>query len=252
MRKIESFALKYNKTIALINVAVTLLMGIASLFVSYNALIVSKNQEELFKLQMQYLEAENTPQFSLGDISENEDYIIYNIVGNGAIINEARLNPTTIMTVLYKNEVIGRIDVQCYDESVRSFDYATNSFIVHKHKDVRNIDNVWNDICQTIAKKAEKNKQIDIDALTCDYDEVFFIDYKDYKYEQEYCTYVILYESIILVNKDNQYTTPYAPDSVIFLIGDRGDSKEEQEILYIESVGLSAESLYNNILAIDF
>ena len=80
MRKIESFALKYNKTIALINVAVTLLMGIASLFVSYNALIVSKNQEELFKLQMQYLEAENTPQFSLGDISENEDYIIYNIV----------------------------------------------------------------------------------------------------------------------------------------------------------------------------
>ena len=42
MRKIESFALKYNKTIALINVAVTLLMGIASLFVSYNALIVSK------------------------------------------------------------------------------------------------------------------------------------------------------------------------------------------------------------------
>lgn len=156
------------------------------------------------------------------------------------------------MTVLYKNEVIGRIDVQCYDESVRSFDYATNSFIVHKHKDVRNIDNVWNDICQTIAKKAEKNKQIDIDALTYDYDEVFFIDYKDYKYEQEYCTYVILYESIILVNKDNQYTTPYAPDSVIFLIGDRGDSKEEQEILYIESVGLSAESLYNNILAIDF
>ena len=55
MRKIESFALKYNKTIALISVAVTLLMGIASLFVSYNALIVSKNQEELFKLQMQYL-----------------------------------------------------------------------------------------------------------------------------------------------------------------------------------------------------
>lgn len=98
-RKIESFALKYNKTIALINVAVTLLMGIASLFVSYNALIVSKNQEELFKLQMQYLEAENTPQFSLGDISENEDYIIYNIVGNGAIINEARLNPTTILTI---------------------------------------------------------------------------------------------------------------------------------------------------------
>ena len=31
-------------------------------------------QEELFKLQMQYLEAENTPQFSLGDISEKEDY----------------------------------------------------------------------------------------------------------------------------------------------------------------------------------
>ena len=54
------------------------------------------------------------------------------------------------------------------------------------------------------------------------------------------------------MNKDNQYTTPYAPDSVIFLIGDRGDSKEEQGILYTESVGLSAESLYNNILAIDF
>lgn len=252
MRKIESFALKYNKTIALLNVAVTLLMGIASLFVSYNALVISKNQEELFKLQMQYLEAENTPQFSLGDISEDEDYIIYNIVGNGAIINEARLNPTTIMTVLYKNKVVGRIDVQCYDESVRSFDYATNSFIVHKHKDVRNVDDVWDDICQIIEKKDEKNKCIDIDALTYDYDEVFFIDYKDYKGEQEYCTYVILCQSIILVDKDSQYTTPYAPDDTIFLIGDRGDSKEEQEILYADSIGLTTERLYNNILEIDF
>lgn len=173
MKKIESFALKYNKTIAFFNVILTFLIGIVSLVVSCNALKVSKNQEEMLKLQMQYLYAENLPHFSVGEIDEDENFYIYNVTENGAVLSDASLLPSTVMTVRYKNKIIGKIDLKFYLNDVCSFDYESNSFKVHKYKNVISVEKIWDDIRQQVLEMLKENDVVDMEDFDYEYDEIF-------------------------------------------------------------------------------